>query len=128
MFTLAFTSNKGRIGRIFKMANKKMPRIVFSARCKKEAGDAWRRFLDTLPGDDCEHLEAAMRLYRSVPEAIRIMALRNASELKTVLDGYANRQAACDFIKARILDAESEAAKQPWREMLRLLGEIWPER
>jgi hypothetical protein len=106
------------------MTHKKMPRVVFSARCKKDDGDAWRRFLDTLPGDDCEHLEAAMRLYRAVPEAVRVMALRNAPDLKTVLGGYANRQAACDFIRERILDAESDEAKQPWREMLKLLGEI----
>ena len=68
-----------------------------------------------------------MRLYRAVPEAIRAMALRNAPELKTLLGGYANRQAACDFIKERILDAETEEAKQPWREMLKRLGEMWRE-
>lgn len=109
------------------MKDKKMPREVFSARCQREASDAWRRFLDTLPGNDCQHLEAAMRLYRSVPEAIRAMVLRDDPELKTLFDGYANRQAAFSFVKERILDAETEDAKQPWRDMLKLLGEIWRE-
>ena len=73
------------------MTKKKMTRVVFSARCRKEDSLAWRRFLDTLPGDDCEHLEAAMRLYQAAPESIRVIALRNDPELKAVLDRDANR-------------------------------------
>ena len=109
------------------MTKKKMTRVVFSSRCRKEDSLAWRRFLDTLPGDDCEHLEAAMRLYQAAPETIRAMALQNDPELKTVLGGYENREAAFDFIKERILDAKSENEKRPWRDMLKLLGEIWRE-
>ena len=78
------------------MTAKKISRVVFSARCKKEDSDAWRRFLDTLPGDDCEHLEAAMRLYRTVPKKIRILALQSAPELKSVLKKAGRSAAAKD--------------------------------
>ena len=75
------------------MEKKKIQRSIFSARCSKEDSAAWRRFLDTLPGDDCEHLEAAMRLYRAVPKNIRKLALQDAPELKRIL-GKAGRNPA----------------------------------